>query len=111
MELSVTELRQGTKRFFTGIVRDITERKQAEDELRRARDELEVRVEERTHELTQEIVERHRAEDSLRLAGEVIESLAEGVAIINPDFRISSVNPAYAAICGYEMQQDRKSVV
>ena len=105
LELAVTELRQGSKRFFTGIVRDITERKQAEDELRRARDELEVRVEERTHELTQEIVERHRAEDSLRLAGEVIESLAEGVAIINPDFRISSANPAYAEICGYDMEQ------
>ena len=105
LELAVTELRQGSKHFFTGIVRDITERKHAEDELRRARDELEVRVEERTHELTQEIVERHRAEDNLRLAGEVIESLAEGVAIINPDFRISSVNPAYTEISGYTLDE------
>lgn len=101
MELAVTELRHGSKRFYTGIVRDITKRKEAEEALRRAHEELEMRVEERTRELTQEISERHRAEDGLRLSGEVIESLAEGVAIINQDFRITSINPAFSDISGY----------
>jgi len=101
MELAVTELRHGSKRFFTGIVRDITVRKHAEDELKRAHNELEERVLERTRELRQEITERHRAEDGLRLAGEVIESLAEGVAIIDEHFCITSINPAYTAISGY----------
>ncbi|MEG3617297.1 EAL domain-containing protein [Magnetovibrio sp. PR-2] len=102
LELAVTELRHGTKRFFTGVVRDITERKEHEEQIRRHHDELEMRVEERTRELTQEILERRRAEDKLRLAGEVIEALNEGVVIINPDFRISSINPAYTSISGYE---------
>ncbi len=102
MELSVTELHHGSKRFFTGVIRDITERKQAEAQLKRAHDELEMRVEERTYELTQEIQERQHAEKKLLLAGEVIESLAEGVAIIDPDFRISSINPAFTAISGYK---------
>ncbi|MCW8917024.1 MAG: EAL domain-containing protein [Magnetovibrio sp.] len=102
LELSVTELRHGTKRFFTGVVRDITDKIHAEEQIQRHQDELEMRVEERTRELTQEIVERHRAEDRLRLAGEVIEALNEGVVIINPDFRISSINPAYTHISGYE---------
>lgn len=105
LELAVTELRQGSKRFFTGIVRDITERKQWEEEIRRANDKLELRVEERTRELTQEIVERQRAEEKLLLAGEVIESLSEGVAIIDPDFRVSSVNPAFTTICGYDIEE------
>src|SRR3990172_1425556 len=40
MELAVSEFRAGTRRFFTGIVRDITDRKQLERELRRRLNEL-----------------------------------------------------------------------
>lgn len=39
-------------RIFTGVIRDISERKQAEVALRKACDELEVRVQERTRELS-----------------------------------------------------------
>lgn len=102
LEIAVTELRHGTKKLFTGVVRDITQRKQAEEQIRRYQDELELRVDERTRELTQEILERQRVQDKLRLAGEVIEALHEGVVIINPDFRISAINPAYTAISGFE---------
>ena len=55
------------------IIRDITERKQAEIELQNAKDKLEIRVEERTRELKtsnlrlrQEIIERQRIEEELR---------------------------------------------
>ena len=55
------------------IVRDITERKQAEIELQNAKDKLEIRVEERTFELRktnsrlrQEIIEREHIEEELR---------------------------------------------
>lgn len=102
LELSVTELKHGDRTFFTGIMRDITERKEAEKEIREAQEQLESRVKERTKELTQEIMVREQAEGRLRLAAQVIENLNEGVVIIDPDFRVLSVNPAYTEITGYE---------
>jgi PAS domain S-box-containing protein len=49
--LAVSEMRLGARRMFTGIVHDITARKQAEDALRQAHNNLELRVQERTAEL------------------------------------------------------------
>ena len=40
MDLAVSEFRLGDERYFTGIVRDITERKRAEAELREAEERM-----------------------------------------------------------------------
>ncbi len=63
------------KTALTMVMTDISERKRAEEELRRAHDELDARVRQRTKELMEankalqnEIAERGRAEDSLKEA-------------------------------------------
>ena len=53
---------------FFALLQDITERKKAAQELQEAKESLEIRVAERTAELTQEIEERRQAEAALRIA-------------------------------------------
>ena len=64
---------QGNPHAIIGLLRDITERKAAEDALKKAKEDLEVRVEQRTAQLQQanehllvEIQERRLAEEALR---------------------------------------------
>ncbi len=71
--LSIQRLPGDEKNQLSMVITDITERKRAEEALRRAHDELELRVQERTQDLTmaneylqREIAERKRAEDELK---------------------------------------------
>jgi PAS domain S-box-containing protein len=73
MELAISEFRLDEQRYFTGIVRDITQRKQAEAELR-------------------------DAEERMR---SVVNHVVDGIITIDEHGHIASFNPAAEKIFGY----------
>ena len=95
----------GRKVGIQAILRDITERKRAEEELRKHREHLEELVEERTAELEQGIEEHKRAGEALRESEEryhdLIESTYDMIQSVAPDGRFIFVNRAWLETLGY----------
>jgi PAS domain S-box-containing protein len=115
LELSLAswETKEGV--FFTAIIRDISERKQAEGALQAARNELEHRVDERTAELgttneklRKQVSECERAELALRESEQkyaiLVEDALIGVYILK-DGKIEFANDKFADIYGYSKDE------
>jgi PAS domain S-box-containing protein len=76
MELAISAFRLGERRHFTGIVRDITERKRAEEELR-------------------------RAEERMR---SVVDHVVDGIITIDHRGNVQSMNPAAEKLFGHRRE-------
>ncbi len=106
-EASLSRSKLGGRMVFTAIVHDISERRQVEEALQRAHDELEQRVQERTEALTQanaalqaENAERQRVEAELEaLVGEHDRQRqqAQELAAL-AQFRAGELGAVFAAI-------------
>jgi len=106
LTISPTKDGKGTLIGASTIARDITERKKAEEALRKAHDLLDARVKERTAELVQsntrlrtEIEERRKAESTLRETSQYLENLINHanapIIVWDPTFRITLFNRAF----------------
>ena len=96
VEIGVTRLNNcfGQKVVIQGNIRDITERKEAEEELGKYRHKLEELVEERTEELKKELSERKRVEKSLQESEgkfrSILKSMDDLVFVLDKDNRYVS---------------------
>src|SRR5215207_9873515 len=114
VELSLSPIRpvhdadDGEAQFVLAIIRDVSERKRAEEAVKQLNKDLENRVEERTSQLEATIAELESNQQELRHSEEIFRLLVEGVKVyavfmLGPDGRIVSWNEGAERIQGYEV--------
>lgn len=109
-EIAVATLPMEDKTRVMVVLVDITARKRAEEELRRVRAGLEMRVQERTRELAviidelnSEIIERRLAEETLRRQAQIINQIHEAVIATDLAGRVSFWNRGAERMFGYPL--------
>jgi PAS domain S-box-containing protein len=116
VELSLSPIRpvhdedDGEAQFVLAIIRDVTERKRAEEAVRHLNKDLENRVEERTSQLEATIADLESNQRELRQSEDHFRLLVEGVRdyaifMLGPDGRVVSWNEGAERIQGYEVSE------
>ena len=101
VEISLSPLQHGRRRLISAAVRDVTDRRRAQEELRRARDELEQRVAERTAALAAQILETERGLEQLRRQAEMLDVASEPIFAWDLDRGIVFWNKAAVETYGF----------
>ena len=84
MELSVSEVTVGNERHFTGIVRDISERKEAEQAL---------------------LIEKEKLEQTTQYLAGILDNAVDAIISIESNGNIRDFNPAAEKMFGYQKDE------
>jgi len=94
---------------IVSIMRDVSDLKRAEQELRALNETLEARVSQRTNALKEQLAAREMAQMSLRRSEArlriLMESTVDGIIVINQEGLIESFNASATEIFGYEAEE------
>lgn len=118
VEISLSPLKTPQRLLVISIVRDVSERKRVEAALKKAHDELELRVQERTAqlaaanaELRSEVEERRHTQEALREGEQrlrsILDTVADGIITFDESGIVEALNPAACCIFGFESGQAR----
>lgn len=112
VEISLSPLKTEEGVLVTSIIRDITERKRSQEALRRAHDELEKRVEERTAELSQtnkilqeQFEELKRAEQQIREQAALLDKTQDAIIVQDMKDNIVFWNKSAERLYGWTAQE------
>jgi PAS domain S-box-containing protein len=105
VEISLSPLRHQERTLISAAVRDVTDRKRTQDELRKARDGLEDRVCERTAELAAQVAKRERDTEQLRRQAEMLDLVSEPIFAWDIEGGIVFWNKAATETYGYEREE------
>ena len=106
VELSINRVETGGEAIFTGFIRDITKRKQAEAEILALNADLERRVNEATSVLRQQAEELSEANLTLTRFKAVADVTSDFVCIANLKAELIYMNPAGRALIGFGGDED-----
>ena len=95
VEVAAAPFNDSAGRAIQVILRDITERKQMEEKLRKAKDDLEIRVHDRTLELK-------NSEHKYRM---LIEQAADGIVLLDRELNIVDINTAACRMTGFTREE------
>ena len=105
-DISSAPFHLGNHTYSAVVLRDITERKIAQDKLRQAHGELEARVEERTKELVSEVAERKIAEQNIKRFKATLDETLDCVFMFRADtLKLFYVNQGAIRQVGYEFDE------